>query len=79
MAIFKKQTCGLFSIVAFAYMASLDFSLGMEQVSTAMVIYIYIWQPCTAVWDETSSVHRLCKAELCPRLAPCLKGEPRAL
>jgi len=73
----KKQTCGLFSIVAFAYMASLDFSPSMEQVSTAMVIYV--WQPCTAVWDEVSSVHRLCKAELCPRLAPCLKGEHRAL
>jgi len=47
----KKQTCGLFSIVAFAYMVTLDFSLSMEQVSTAMVIYIAALYCCVG-WSE---------------------------
>jgi len=71
MAIFKKQTCGLFSIVAFAYMASRflpGYGAGLH--CNGDIIY---GSPVLLCWMK------LCKAELCPRLAPCLKGEPRAL
>lgn len=54
----KKQTCGLFSIVAFAYMAPLDFSPSMEHASAATAISM---AALTAVWNDLGPAHALCR------------------